>query len=102
VVAYRQPKNLEDFLIERLKLYKEHGLRPGVFTESEARNVFRLFDLKDEKKISKERCIKAIQTMANSNFQFQSAESADVPNEVSESDFVKLCQKLLGFAPYEI
>ena len=49
-VAYNQPKNLEEFLIERLQLKKEQGLKSGIFTEDEARNVFKLFDLKQEKK----------------------------------------------------
>ena len=64
-VAYRQPENLEEFLIQRLELKKEQGLKSGIFTEEEARNVFKLFDLKQEKKISRERCIKGLQTMAN-------------------------------------
>jgi hypothetical protein len=59
-VAYKQPQNLEDFLIERLQLHKEQGLRAGIFTESEVQNVFNLFDLKKEGVISKERCIKGI------------------------------------------
>ena len=54
-VAFRQPEKLEEFLIERLNLYKEQGLKGGIFTEEEARNVFKLFDIKQEKKISKER-----------------------------------------------
>ena len=64
-VAYKQPEKLEEFLIDRLNLYKEQGLKGGIFTEEEVRNVFKLFDLKQEKKISKERCIKGLQTMAN-------------------------------------
>ena len=70
-VAYRQPENLKEFLIERLENKKSQGLRGGIFTEEEARNVFKLFDLKQEKKISKERCIKGLQTMANSSFQYE-------------------------------
>ena len=49
-VAYRQPENLKEFLIERLENKKSQGLRGGIFTEEEARNVFKLFDLKQEKK----------------------------------------------------
>ena len=49
-VAYRQPEKLEEFLIQRLELKKEQGLKSGIFTEDEARNVFKLFDLKQEKK----------------------------------------------------
>ena len=98
-VAYNQPKNLEEFLIERLQLKKEQGLKSGIFTEDEARNVFKLFDLKQEKKISRERCIKGLQTMANSSFQFEMPlVSKDIPIDVDENTFVDLCRKFLGFA----
>ena len=98
-VAYRQPKNLEEFLIERLQLKKEQGLKGGIFTEEEARNVFKLFDLKQEKKISRERCIKGLQTMANSSFQYEMPlVSKEIPLEVDENTFVKLCSEFLGFA----
>ena len=102
-VAYRQPKNLEEFLIERLQLKKEQGLKGGIFTEEEARNVFKLFDLKQEKKISRERCIKGLQTMANSSFQYEMPlVSKEIPLEVDEDTFVELCKKFLGFAAKEM
>ena len=98
-VAYKQPEKLEEFLIERLALYKEQGLKGGIFTEEEARNVFKLFDLKQEKKISKERCIKGLQTMANSSFQFDIPKaSEEIPLDVDEGKFIELCGKFLGFA----
>lgn len=59
-IAYRQPENLEDFIIERLNIHKEQGLKCGIFTEAEVQNVFNLFDLKKEGFISKERAIKGI------------------------------------------
>ena len=102
-VAYRQPEKLEEFLIERLELKKEQGLKSGIFTEEEARNVFKLFDLKQEKKISRERCIKGLQTMANSSFQYEiPLVSKEIPLEVDEDTFVKLCQQFLGFASKEM
>ena len=102
-VAYRQPENLEEFLIQRLQLKKEQGLKSGIFTEEEARNVFKLFDLKQEKKISRERCIKGLQTMANSSFQFEMPlVSKDIPLEVDENCFVELCRKFMGFANKEM
>ena len=102
-VAYRQPEKLEEFLIERLELKKEQGLKGGIFTEEEARNVFKLFDLKQEKKISRERCIKGLQTMANSSFQYEMPlVSKEIPLEVDEDTFVELCQKFLGFASKEM
>ena len=82
---------------------KEQGLKSGIFTEEEARNVFKLFDLKQEKKISRERCIKGLQTMANSSFQYEMPlVSKEIPLEVDEDNFVKLCQKFLGFASKEM
>ena len=102
-VAYRQPEKLEEFLIERLELKKEQGLKSGIFTEEEARNVFKLFDLKQEKKISRERCIKGLQTMANSSFQYEMPlVSKEIPLEVDEDTFVQLCNKFLGFAVKEM
>ena len=102
-VAYRQPEKLEEFLIERLELKKEQGLKSGIFTEEEARNVFKLFDLKQEKKISRERCIKGLQTMANSSFQYEMPlVSKEIPLEVDENTFVELCKKFLGFASKEM
>ena len=102
-VAYRQPENLKEFLIERLENHKNQGLRGGIFTEEEARNVFKLFDLKQEKKISKERCIKGLQTMANSSFQYELPEASnEIPLEVDEDKFVELCGKFLGFANKEL
>ena len=102
-VAYRQPENLEEFLIQRLQMKKEQGLKSGIFTEEEARNVFKLFDLKQEKKISRERCIKGLQTMANSSFQYEMPlVSKEIPLEVDENTFVELCKKFLGFATKEM
>ena len=102
-VAYRQPEKLEEFLIERLELKKEQGLKGGIFTEEEARNVFKLFDLKQEKKISRERCIKGLQTMANSSFQYEMPSiSKEIPLEVDENTFIELCKKFLGFAEKEM
>ena len=102
-VAYRQPDNLEKFLIERLELKKEQGLESGIFTEEEARNVFKLFDLKQEKKISKERCIKGLRTMANSSFQYDEVKNSnEIPMEVDENCFVELCRKFMGFSNKEM
>ena len=102
-VAYRQPEKLEEFLIERLELKKEQGLKSGIFTEEEARNVFKLFDLKQEKKISKERCIKGLRTMANSSFQYDEVKNSnEIPLEVDENCFVELCRKFMGFSNKEM
>lgn len=96
-LAYKRPdKNVEDFLIELLQVKKSQGLNSGIFTEQEVHNVFNLFDLKKEGQISKERCIKAIQTMANSNFQFGQVELEQIPDKIDSFNFLKLCEKILG------
>lgn len=101
-LAYRRPENVEDFLIEQLLNKKSQGLCSGIFTESEVQNVFNLFDLKKEGQISKERCIKAIQTMASSSFQFSQTELEKLPDKIDSFNFLKLCEKILGFSKKEI
>lgn len=101
-VAYKRPDNLENFLIDQLNKKKTQGLNSGIFTEQEVHNVFNLFDLKKEGSISKERCIKAIQTMASSNFQFAQTELESIPEKVDSFSFLKLCEKILGFSKSEM
>ena len=101
-VAYKRPENLENFLIDQLNKKKTQGLNSGIFTEQEVHNVFNLFDLKKEGSISKERCIKAIQTMASSNFQFGQTELESIPEKVDSFSFLKLCEKILGFSKSEM
>lgn len=101
-LAYRRPENMEEFLIEQLELKKSQGLRSGIFTKQEVHTVFNLFDLKKEGNISKDRCIKAIQTMATSNFQFSKTEMENIPEKVDSVRFFKLCEEILGFSQKEI
>lgn len=101
-LAYRQPENMEDFLIEQLNNRKDQGINAGIFTEGEVHNVFNLFDLKKEGQISKERCIKAIQTMASSNFQFNQVELESIPEKVDSFNFLKICEKVLGLSKKEM
>ena len=101
-VAYKRPDNLENFLIDQLNKKKSQGLNSGIFTEHEVHNVFNLFDLKKEGSISKDRCIKAIQTMASSNFQFGQTELESIPEKVDSFTFLKLCEKVLGFSKSEM
>jgi len=101
-LAYRRPENLEDFLIEQLENKKTQGLNSGIFTEQEVHNVFNLFDLKKENYISKERAIKAIETMASSSFQFNHSELEQIPEKIDSFTFLKLCEKIFGFSKKEI
>jgi hypothetical protein len=101
-LAYRRPDNMEDFLIEQLQNKKEQGLNSGIFTEQEVHNVFNLFDLKKEGSINKDRCIKAIQTMASSKFQFEHSELESIPDKVTSSKFLEICGKIFGFSKKEM
>lgn len=101
-LAYRRPDNIEEFLIEQLENKKSQGLSSGIFTEQEVHNVFNLFDLKKEGFISKDRAIKAIQTMASSSFQFSQVELETLPDKVESFHFLKLCEKIFGFSKKEI
>ena len=101
-LAFKRPENMEDFLIEQLKNKKDQGLNSGIFTPQEIHNVYNLFNLKKEGFISKERCIKAIQTMASSSFQFNHSELENIPEKVDSFDFLKLCEKIFGFAKKEM
>jgi hypothetical protein len=101
-LAYRRPENIEEFLIEQLENKKAQGINSGIFTEQEVHNVFNLFDLKKEGFISKDRAIKAIQTMASSSFQFKSTEIEEIPEKVDSFVFIKLCEKILGFSKKEL
>lgn len=101
-LAYRRPENIEDFLIEQLENKKTQGLNSGIFTEQEVHNVFNLFDLKKENFISKERAIKAVQTMASSSFQFNHSELEQIPDKIDSFTFLKLCEKIFGFSKKEI
>jgi hypothetical protein len=55
-LCYEQPENINDFLIDRLKLKQKQGFKTGIFNKEEIGNIFVLFDLKREGFIDKERC----------------------------------------------
>ena len=56
MLAYKQPENLEGFLIETLKQRKVNGNRSIVYTDSELQNIYSLYDLKGSGFISPEVC----------------------------------------------
>ena len=56
-VAYRQPEKLNEFLIQRLELKKEQGLKSGIFTEEIAQELVSraiLFNQEQEKRNKEE------------------------------------------------
>jgi hypothetical protein len=56
IICYKQPENIEQFLVDLLKQRKEQGSRSIVYNEAELQNIFTLYDLKGAGHISKEQC----------------------------------------------
>lgn len=96
-VCFEQPKNIEEFLIERLKLKQKQGFKTGIFAKEEISNIFSLFDLKKDGYIGKNHCKEALKTMANNEFEFEQVDMAALPDKVDEKTFVSLCEKVLGY-----
>ena len=44
IICYKQPENLEGFLVDLLKQRKEQGNRSIVYNEAELQNIFTLYD----------------------------------------------------------
>ena len=79
-----------------------------MYNEAELQNIFTLFDLKGEGTISKDQCIqgklnslnlKALKTLANSEFHFAETEKAKIGDKVDLFTFMKLCDEVLGIKP---
>ncbi len=67
-VAYKQPENLEKFLIDLLTLREQRNeVTLPIFTEEEIENIFDLYNLKKEKFISREKAKEALGCIANSS-----------------------------------
>jgi Ca2+-binding EF-hand superfamily protein len=54
----------------------------GLFGEEEIRNIFNLFDLKNDGFIAKDQCKEALKTLANSEFQVSEIENATIKDRV--------------------
>lgn len=86
MLSYKQPENIESFLVDILKLRKEQGNRSIVYNEAELQNIFTLYDLKGAGNITKSQCKEgkrisfisnyiriALKTLANSEYHFTKA-----------------------------
>ena len=113
MLAYKQPENLEQFLIETLKQRKVNGNRSIVYTDSELQNIYSLYDLKGSGFISPEVCkegkcilatfltgilttVSALKNLANSEFHYKRAEDIVIKEKVDVFGFIKLCDDCLG------
>ena len=99
LLAYKQPENVEVFLIEQLKNRKVQGNRSIVYHDSELQNIFQLYDLKGQGFISKEQCREALKTLANSEFHYQKAQEINLTEKVELFGFIKYCDEALGIKP---
>lgn len=62
-----------------------------VFNQTEVENIFNLFDLKQEKEITRQKCREALKSMANTQKQLELAEDyVDIPKKVDLATFKKL------------
>ena len=99
MLSYKQPENMEGFLIDVLKQRKLNGNRSIVYSDTELQNIFTLYDLKGAGFISKEQCREALKTLANSEFHYQKAQEIQMQEKVDLFGFIKLCDDALGIKP---
>ena len=97
-VCFRQPEDIDNYVIEQLKLKQTQGFVTGVYSDEEIGNILCLFDLRRENQISREKCIEALQVMVSSEKQReQVAKSANqIPDKVDIAQFVRLCSQIIG------
>eukprot|EP00347_Sterkiella_histriomuscorum_P005506 403356354 len=96
ILCYKQPENIEQFLVDMLKQRKEQGTRSIVYNEAELQNIFTLYDLKGAGHISREQCKEAMKTLANSEYHFSKTTEANIPEKVDLFSFIKVCDEVLG------
>lgn len=99
IIAYKQPENIDAFLIDVIKQRKMNGNRSIVYGDTELQNIFALYDLKGAGFITKEQCREALKTLANSEFHHQNASQVSIPDKVDLFGFMKLCDDALGIKP---
>merc|ERR1712166_820009 len=67
ILAYKQPENLDAFLIDVLKQRKLNGNRSIVYSDTELQNIFTLYDLKGAGWISKDNAKKLLRPLLIQN-----------------------------------
>jgi hypothetical protein len=96
-LIYERPPDVKSYLIQALKDRKNQGpAGHTVFTDSEIKNIYMMFDLKQEKSLNREQCKEALRTIANSVYQHDKVERVDIPDSVDIILFKKLVMAVLG------
>lgn len=97
LLAFEKPADIKSFLISELKNRKVRGPAGNViFTEQELKNVFTLFDLRQEGLLNREQCREALRTIAHSAHQHETVDKLEVPEKVDVMNFRKLVMHVLG------
>jgi len=97
MLCYRRPTDVREFLIEQLQIRKKQGTAGHVvFTEQELDNVFTLFDLRQEKKLTADQTKEALKTLAHSSYQTGQVEELRMPEAVDRETFKSLCAQVLS------
>ena len=97
LLTYQRPDDMKSFLIRELRNRKERGPAGHiVFTDKEIQNVFTLFDLRQEGRLTHDQCKDALKTIAHSSFQFDKITRIQIPEAVDVATFQRLCQDVLG------
>ena len=97
LVIYERPPDLKSYLIQALKDRKNQGpAGHQVFTDTEIKNVFMMFDLKQDKCLNREQCKAALRTMANSVYQHDKVDKIEIAETVDIILFKKLVMNVLG------
>ncbi|OMJ81220.1 hypothetical protein SteCoe_18337 [Stentor coeruleus] len=96
-LIYERPPDIKSYLIQALKDRKNQGpAGHAVFTDSEIKNIYMMFDLKQEKNLNREQCKEALRTISNSVYQHDKVERVDIPDSVDIILFKKLVMAVLG------
>ena len=96
LISYEKPADLKKFIVQELKKRKESGPAGHVvFTDQELRNVFTLFDLRQEGNLNREQCKEALKTIAHSAHQFTKVDSLKIPESVDAMTFRQLAHQVL-------
>ena len=96
LLCYKQPDNIEPFLVEQIKLRRENGSRSIVYSDTELQNIFTLYDLKGAGHITKDQCREALKELSNSEYHFTQTQESNIPQKVDLFTFMKMCDDVLG------
>ncbi len=97
-LAYKQPENVEEFLIKELEIREERNtVTLPIFTEQEVETIFNLYNLKNAKFISKEKTKEALKCIAHSTQDINDIDhNEQIPDFVDLNTFKNLAQIVLG------